>query len=219
MTYPRKLSPLEEELLFLILPDNKPGYLHYRELISKLSVTGEGNGGESNLFLGKEGTIPDTVSPSRPVFALGTLYYDKGIIDLVIHEEIDNEIECIIEGDISIISKGVLQKNINYSDWVSGMSSPEKNEPVREILMKPTSYLLAFAAAEKKIWLHNVASGVNHLIPLSNYYNSLMLLKNERKSSVALNPKLFFNNLEIYENEELVSAFLIYNKYMKRVQL
>lgn len=219
MKYPREISTVEKELLFSILPVYKPGYAQYRELINTYSVTGEGTRGELNLFLGKSGSEPDTISPSRPVFALGTLEYGTGVIDLVIHEEINNEIETVIEGDISIVSEGELQKNINYSEWQPGMYSPEKNEKVREIFIKPTKYLLAFAPSERKIWAHNIVSGVNHLIPLSNYYNSLMLLKNERKGSIALNPKLFFDNLELYDNEELVSAFISYNKYMSRVQL
>lgn len=219
MTYPRDLSVIEKKLLFSILPANKSGYAQYRAKINTLSVTGEGMGGGSNLFLGLQGTLPDTISPSRPVFALGTLHYDTGIIDLIIHEEIDNEIECVFDGDLSIAQNEMLKKNINYSEWEPGMKSPEKNEKVREIIIVPSSYILVFAASESKIWLHNTATGVNLLIPLSNYYNNLMLLKNERKSSVALNPKLFFNNLEAYDNEELVSAFIMYNKYMKRVQL
>jgi hypothetical protein len=71
----------------------------------------------------------------------------------------------------------------------------------------------------KKIWLHDVQSGVNHLIPVSNFYNQLMMVKNIRNSKIALNPGIFFQTLEEYSDEDLVSALVTYNKYIRRFKI
>ena len=97
-----------------------------------------------------------------------------------------------------------------------GMKSPFSHSKVREITIKPKEFILAVVPNEKKIWLYEAASGVNHLIPVSNYYNSLMLYRNERNAEKVLNPNLFFDNLGIYNDMELKSAFELYNKYMRR---
>lgn len=217
--YPRYLTEEEKYLIFSLLPQNKPGYLEYRNKIESLLVTGTRDNNSSNIFLGLKGTLPDTVSPSTPVFALGTFNFALDLIDIVIHEEIDNEIEIEIEGNVSIVSEQELISLVNYSEWSPGSRSPEKNEIVKEIFIKPTPYLLAISPEERKIWVHNIRTGVNTILPVSNFYNSLMLLKNERKPGIVLNPNLFFNNLESYNNEELVNAFILYNKYMKRFVL
>jgi hypothetical protein len=213
--YPRDITNIEKTCLFLILPENKPGYNLYRNKIESLLIIGQGNFGEGNYILGRNEPDPDLSFPSAPVFALGNLNNDIVQFDVIIHEEIENKIEVWFENDLNEMTGNDLTVK-SYSYWLPGMKSPFSDSVVREITVKPKEFILAVVPDEKKIWLHETASGVNHLIPVSNYYNCLLLYKNERNAEKVLNPNLFFNNLGLYNDLELKSAFELYNKYMRR---
>jgi hypothetical protein len=213
--YPRKITDIEKICLFLILPENKPGYKLYRNKIESMLILEDGNFGEGNYILGKDEPDPDLFFSSAPVFALGTIYNGPEQFDLIIHEETENKIEVLFDKDVNEIKEKDIKVK-SYSYWMPGMISPFSDSEVREITVKPKEFILAVVPEEKKIWLHESASGVNHLIPVTNYYNSLMLYRNERNAEKVLNPNLFFNNLGLYNDQELKSAFELYNKYMRR---
>jgi hypothetical protein len=213
--YPREITLVEKKCLFMILPENKPGYNLYRNKIEKMMVLGEGSSGSGSYILGEIEPEPDLLFPSAPVFALGIFYSGTGEFDLLIHEETENKIEVWFSKDLNEnFDESYNLKS--YSSWIPGDRSPFSDSKVREIVIRPKEFMLAVAPEEKKIWLYESSSGVNHLIPLSNYYNSLMLIRNERNAEKALNPNLFFNNLGIYNDQELKKAFEQYNKYMRR---
>lgn len=178
-------------------------------------IIGAGYFGDGNYFLGKNEEDPDLSFPSAPVFAIGTLYNGNDELDIIIQEETENIIEVNFGKDINDIPANVFNVK-SYSSWIPGMNSPFTDSKVREISIKQNEYILAVVPEEKKIWLYESSSGVNHLIPVSNYYNSLMLYRNERNADKVLNPNLFFNNLALYNDLELKSALEIYNKYMRR---
>ncbi len=205
-------------MLFSVLPEEKSGYKHYREKIVDLLVTGYGRFKNNNYILGKKGTVPDLSFSSTPVFAAGTIKIPGDDIDILINEEIDNEIEF----DITLGNTNEIPEEINeigswsYSGWNPGDNAPHDNSPVRETIISPGEYALTFAPAHKKIWLHDNKSGVNHLIPLTNYYNELMRFKRTKDPMLALNPKLMFDTLDDFSDYELINAFVLYNKYMRR---
>jgi hypothetical protein len=219
--FPRALTDKEKYLLLSVLPENKPGYKRYREKIEELVVIGQGRFSRDNMILGKPGAKPDLSFPSTPIFAIGTVNCKETQIDIAIHEEIENEIEF----DISTNNAHNLAEdftelsNWNYSEWIPGMDAPNDNSKVREIIIIPDNLILTIAPAHKKIWLHKIETGVNHLIPLSNFYNQLMMVKDIRNSKIALNPGLFFDQLYEYSDADLVSAFITYNKYIKRFDI
>jgi hypothetical protein len=213
--YPREISNIEKKCLFHILPENKPGYNLYRNKINNILVIGDGSFGEGDYILGAIEPDPDLSFPSAPVFALGTFYTGSDQFDVIVHEEIENKIEVWFGKDVNEITGDALNVK-SYSYWVPGMKSPFSESKVREITIKPNEYILAVVPEEKKIWLYIYNSGVNHLIPVSNYYNSLMLYRNERNAEKVLNPNLFFNNLGLYNDQELILALELYNKYMRR---
>lgn len=219
--YLKKLSENEKEILFSVLPESKPGYKFFREKIEELVVIGSGRFERANRILGKPGSVPDLNIPSTPVFASGTIFCKETEIDVVIHEMIDDEIEF----DIATTTQFDLSENFeviskwSYSDWNPGDKAPKDNSIVREIIVIPGKYVLALAPAHKKIWMHNINTGVNHLIPVSNFYNQLMMVKDEKKSEIALNPGLFFKTLDSYSDRELISAFITYNKYLRRFEI
>ncbi|MDR3665865.1 MAG: hypothetical protein P4L35_03370 [Ignavibacteriaceae bacterium] len=213
--YPREISNIEKTCLSLILPENKLGYNLYRNKIAAMKIIGDGHFGEGNYFLGHYEPEPDLSFPSAPVFAVGTLDNGSEQLDIIIHEETEDKIEIWFGRDINDITQNDFIVK-SYSYWIPGMNSPFTNSKVREISIRQNDFILAVVPEEKKIWLYESSSGVNHLIPVSNYYNSLMLYRNERNAEKVLNPNLFFNNLGLYNDLELKSALEIYNKYMRR---
>lgn len=219
--FPRPIAVKEIEYLFSILPEIKPGYKSYREKINSYSVIGEGRFGGSNLVLGSNQDTTDLSIPSSPVFASGRIEFEEASLDITIHEEEYNQIEIDLSftPEISLIQQLNELKRWNYSDWNPGDKNAEDNSEVNEFILKQDCYLLAVSTSTKKIWLHDFSSGVNHLIPLTNFYNELMAIKKIRDPAIALKPARFFTELISYSKEELGAAFISYNKYMKRLNL
>lgn len=219
--FPRQLTANEKKILFAVLPENKSGYKYYRDKIENLVVIGQGRFDRENLLLGKEGNKPDLAVPSNPVFACGTVLCKETKFDVLIHEEYDDEIEFDIttSGSINIEDNYEIVSAWSYSEWKPGQKAPSDSSPVREAQVIPGEFVLSVAPGHKKIWLHDMKSGVNHLIPVSNFYNQLMMVKDIRNSEVALNPGTFFDSIEKYSDEDLVSALLTYNKYIRRFKI
>lgn len=217
--FPRKLTELEKYLLFSVLPENKTGYNAYRKKIETLSVIGKGRFGETNLVLGKAESIPDLTAPSAPVFAIGFVIFEKNKADIVVHEQIDDEIEF----DISFSNP--VKENLheinkwNYSEWIPGSNAPGDNSSVREVEIVKNEFILAVASRHKKVWLHSTSNGINLLLPVTNFYNYLMMAKNIRSAEIVFKPERLFSDLNSFKDDELRQAFIAYNKYFKRVRL
>jgi|SRR5690554_21438 len=222
-TFPRNLTPIEKMLLFSLLPENKPGYKSYREKINSMFVIGAGRFGNGNFILGNENTKVDLSLPSAPVFASGINIYKEERFDIIIHEETDSEIEYDISSlkEVNNYEPDKLNeiKKWNYSEWNPGDKAPGDNSFVKEIEIINSKYLLAIAPSHKKIWLHEYKSGVNYLIPVTNFYNELMRVCAVKDSKVALNPSSFFDTLNNFNDDELKMAFMSYNRYLKRVSI
>jgi hypothetical protein len=219
--FPRQLTTIENMLLFSVLPENKSGYNSYRNKINNLVVTGSGRFGGGNFVLGKKGAEPDLSLPSSSVFAIGTNVYEEGIIDITIHEELDGEIEF----DISARNQNILPENLtevkkwNYSEWNPGDKAPNDNSFVREIIITKDEYVLSIASSHKKIWLHEYKSGINFLVPLTNFYNELMRVNNIKDASIALKPTSFFERIDNFNDEQIVLAFFSYNRYLRKFDI
>ncbi len=219
--FPRRLTERERDFLFSILPENKKGYNLYRDKIDSSLVIGFGRFGDTNLVLGKENSPVDLDLPSAPIFASGVVVCKEGNVDILIHEEIDDEIEF----DISFQYADKVPENLNevkrwsYSEWIPGNKAPGDNSEIREIIIEPQKKILAIAPVHKKIWLHNYKDEVNYLLPVTNYYNYLMIIKNIRDPKIILKNKLLFKELDSYSDEELMLAFISYNKYFRRFNI
>jgi hypothetical protein len=82
-----------------------------------------------------------------------------------------------------------------------------------------SSSVLAISPQEKRLWLYNGTTGMNHPIPITNFYNELMLIKGIRDPEIALRSALLFENLHQYTDSDLDAAFIAYNRFRKRVEL
>ncbi len=219
--FPRNLSAKEKEILFTILPENKPGYKNFRERIEQFFVIGNGRFGETNFVLGAKEDEPDFSLLSAPVFAVGGIQYESAERYILIHEEQENKIEF----DISLSIKDEnfsVNKVINkwtYSDWIPGMNDPKDESPVREVKIDDKYLVLVVSSNQKRIWIFESETGVNHLIPVTNFYNEAINVLHIRDPKTALNSNLIFENPSLFSDENLRKAFFNYNKSWKKINL
>ncbi|PKL90297.1 MAG: hypothetical protein CVV23_00130 [Ignavibacteriae bacterium HGW-Ignavibacteriae-2] len=214
--YPRPLNKLELSALFKLLPGNRPGYAVYRRKIEQNFVIGNGRFGNGNLILGARNDKPDIENSSAPILAAGTVLYDEYKFDIVIHEERYYQIEVDLDEIYKIKIENGLEaelKSWSYSNWLPGQKAPNDNSEIREIPFNGGRFVIAVAPKHKRIWLYDSNDGINHLIPISNFINELLMLKGIKERS---NVNIFFEDLFKFTEGEIVSAFINYNRYMKK---
>jgi hypothetical protein len=214
-----ELSKNEIKLLLSILPEQKSGYKIYRDMISTMKVMGKGRFNDGNFYLGSGETKPDLSIASTPVFAVGIVKTNTGSIDVLIHEYEDDLIEVQLSKRISDEEELIIDDALSFSEWISGDKSPGSSEAVKEFEIIKDKFILVIDKTNKKIWLHNYESGVNQIIPVSNYFNELMRLKKIKDENLFRSPSLFFNKLDDYTDEEFKLAFYQYNKFMRRFDI
>ena len=219
--FPRDLSSEEKELLFSALPEDKIGYKLYRDKIERMVVLGHGRFGGGNFILGSLDSDMDLESSPTPIFAISKIVFEDHEIYVTIHHENDDQIEIDIQNIEMAPQLGSLKEKYRwtYSNWVPGKKAPFDNSDVREIHLILKSLVLVIAAEHRKIWVYNAKDEVNYLIPVTNFYNELMLLMEERDPEVALNPNRLFTSLSSFDDEKLGQAFLLYNKYWNRIEV
>jgi len=219
--FPRALNKREKEWLFFLLPEERKGYNYYRKLIDEFFVVGEGRFGGGNLYLGKNDSEPDHTIASSPVFAAGTIFYKEAEVYIIIHEEAEGMIEIDIsnvKGE-SIPEELTEIKRHTYSTWKPGQSAPPDNSAVREVQLIQDKIIIAIASSLKRIWVYDSESGVNHFIPVSKFHNELMRVKRIKDPKTALDPNIIFKDDQKFSDEEIGQAFLLYNKYWKKIDL
>jgi hypothetical protein len=214
-----QISQNEISLLNSILPEYKPGYKKYRDYISSMKYLCEGRFGNGNYYIGTGNTEPDLSIPSNPVFALGYAETEAGKIDILIHEYEDEIIEVHLTSRYIDSEKITILRSESFSEWNPGDLSPIHKKPVNEIQLRKNEYYLVLDESNNKIWLHNYESGVNHIIPVSNYFNELMRLKKIKDENLFRSPQLFFNRLDDFTDEDFKLAFYQYNKFMRRFNI
>ncbi len=214
-----ELSKNEIKLLFAILPDGKPGYKKYRDMISSMGVVGKGRFNDGNFYLGSGETQPDLSIASTPVFAVGIVKANVGSIDVLIHEYEDDLIEIQLSKRFGDDDELIVDDVLSFSEWNPGDKSTGSSEAVKEFEIIKDRFVLVIDKSNKKIWLHNYESGVNHIIPVSNYFNELMRLKKIKDENLFRSPSLFFNKLNEFSEEDFKLAFYQYNKFMRRFDI
>ena len=219
--FPRELSAREKNWLFAALPENKLGYKQYRDIIENLLVIGYGRFGEGNFILGEKDDKIDLDASSSPILAVANITFDVGKVYVTIHEELEGQIEVDIKAtaDENIPDDLSQAKVWTYSDWMPGGKAPFDKSYVREVNLIKKEIILVVAPVHKKVWVYNAKSGINHFVPVTNYYNEMMILLNIKDPEQALNPGRLFTNLDEFTDQQLVQGFLAYNKYWQRIEL
>ncbi len=219
-TFPRPLREKELELLKIVLPAGSPGYNAYRTYIAKMHVLGAGRRGPGNFVLGYEGDVADISSPLPPVIAYGIVETTLDTFTITVRECVGDQIdvEIVSSRGQEIPDHFEEKRRWTYSTWKPGGVSPASNSVIREVRINET-LVLAVAKREKRLWLYDAVMEMNHLIPITNYYNELMLHKAIRDPHVALKSSLLFDELENYADEDLRNAFVAYNRVHKKIDL
>jgi hypothetical protein len=221
--YPRRLSEREIRRLFYLLPEDIPAYAEYRTKLSSMLVIGEGRFGEGNLVLGHEGDKPDLSYSSLPVFACGQIIYKECRLQISIHEFFDNKIEV----SISNISGDKIPDELtetgkwSYSYWKPGTASPFEGDRLREINIAKTKGMLVLALSPKNfsVWLYEAKTGLNHIIPVTNFINELLRGNTSVDKSKGINIAYVFENLDKFSDDEFIKAMVQYNKQWRKVEL
>jgi hypothetical protein len=226
MAYPRPLLPREREWIEWILPADRPGYRAYRDLLGEMVVVGEGRRGEGELILGHQGEEPDFSSPLAPLFAYGAIDSSAGMISISLRELRDDQvsIEIVSHSTGELPAQLEERRRWTYSSWKPGDPCPQCAHGVREVPMHSTGpeaghLVLALCSTDRRLWVYDPSTGVNRLIPVTNFYNELMLHKNIREPGIALDSRRLFTELSRYSDSDLAYAFLTYNKIRTKVQV
>lgn len=220
MSYPRPLRPKERDLLETVLPEYRPGYRRYRELLAAWSVIGEGRRGEGDLILGREGDLPDVTSPLSPVVAYGIVETTHDRFTVTVREETAGQLDVEI---VSLHGQPIPdhfeeKRRWTYSTWRPGENSPATGLPVRQVSVD-RERTLVIAPQEKRLWIHDKGNGMNLPIPITNFHNELMLQKRIRDPKIALRSDRFFEDHALYPDADLRTAFVAYNAVRHRVTL
>jgi len=209
----RKLTDREKFLIEAILPLNRKGYRDYRNLINKLFVVWEEIHKESESLLLSENQEKQ-LDFVPPIFAIGIVLFDKIEYYVLIHEFFEEAILIELQ-KLNTSAESFNKVKWTLSDWLPGKS----NSTVREIHLIKNKLVIAIDAKKKKIWCYEEKSGINRIIPVTNFYNEIMRVKKVKDTAITLNANRLFTNLSDFTDEEIGQGFLLYNKYLKKVEI
>ncbi len=224
--FPRSLTGNEERWLDFLLPEDRPGYRSLRDRLRPLLVLGEGRWGNGDLVLGAAGTAIDITEGMQPVVAYGEIGGAAAdtpelLITLSVHQPND---DGLVEFQIDAGTAGALPSQWQerfrwtYSQWMPGDPCPAFGTAVREVqLNSRRDLLLVIAPARRVLWIHDAYELTNLLIPVTNYYNELMLLKGIRDPHRALDHRWLFLEPNGFTDAELRRAFARYNRAFPKV--
>ena len=223
--YPRPLALRERGWIEWILPVDRAGYRQYRELIASMTVLGQGRRGAGEFILGHPGHEPDFSAPLAPVFAYGAIDSNFGTISVTLRELTDDQIsfEIVSQRSEEVPAEFEESRRWTYSTWSPGDSCPQCRNAIREVSMHGAGgqarLVLVICPTDRRLWVFDAATGVNRLIPVTNFHNELMLHKNIRDPKRALDSRLMFADLPKYSDSDLTYAFLTYNTIKTKIRV
>lgn len=216
----RRLRAKERDLLESVLPLDRPAYRSLREQLGPMVVLGQGRRGEGNFVLGAEGDEPDLEQPLTPVIAYGVVETTKDSFTVTVREPLGGQldVEIVSRHGTEIPDHFEEKRRWSYSEWKPGKPSPATGRPVREVSLGGKA-TLAIAPDERRLWIHAQESGMVVPIPITNFYNEIMLVKGIRDPEIALDSELLFTEPDRFSDEDLRSAFIAYNTVRQRVEI
>jgi hypothetical protein len=221
---PRELNPFERELLLWVLPKERPGYAEYRKLIETWPIVAVGRRGEGNYILAEPGWNVDTESPLPQILAYGVVEYRQDALTISIRERSGGQLEFEMEGvpERAALAAEKEIRRWSFSEWLPTQLCPSCRSSVREIRMTTTAFqtlVLVLCSRDHRIWVYDGQSGVNSLIPVTGFYNELMLQARIHDPKIALDPNRLFQIPGAQREFELIRAFSSYNKLRNKVVL
>ncbi len=224
--YPRPLADRELGWLRLLLPGDRPGYRALWEHASGLLVLGIGRWGEGDMLLGSAGQEVDPDAGMMPILSYGEIAVTAPdgaalTLSLALHAADDEgrvELHATTLEGLQVPDAYVELRRWSYAGWLPGAPCPATGMPVREIgLDDGGRVLLAIAPSRRVLWLHDGVAMTNTPVPVTNFYNELMLLKGMRDPAIALDHTRLFSALDQFSDAELRSAFIRYNMSFRKI--
>ena len=218
------MTDRERGFLSGILPADRKGYTRYREQIRDMVVIGEGRRGNGEIILGIGDDTPSFDDPLAPVFAYGAIETNFGTISITGREVFQNQcsIEIVNSKSDFLPPEFEESRRWTYSTWLPDTGCPQCLQRVREVRIQTSGmqrFTLAICPGDKRLWVYEEEQQVVRLIPITNFYNELMLAKNIRDPKIALQSALFFTELQQYSDKDLLQAFFTYNKLKTKVHI
>ncbi|MCS7228428.1 MAG: hypothetical protein RMJ81_09920 [Candidatus Kryptonium sp.] len=223
--FPRDLTERERNWILWMLPEDKPGYRAYREMIKEMMIIGYGRFEPDNLILGQPNDKPDEETFFTPIISLGQIEMREARIQISIHREHRNQIQV----DIVNLLGDTIPENVSeirrwsYAYWNPGDVSPCTEKPVREVkIFSRTEHnlILVISPSDKKIWLHEIDSGINYIIPVTNFFNELLRQRKEIIDKTGgLNVNFIFENIDRFSDADINNAFINYSKIFAKVDV
>lgn len=223
--FPRKLTEREIDWILWMLPEDKPGYRIYHEMIKEMVVIGYGKFEPDNLILGYPGDKPDEEGFYMPVISLGQIETKEARVQISIHKPHKNQIQVdIVNLNADFIPEKFTElRRWSYARWTPGDVSPATGEKVREVKIfskTEQNLILVISPSDKKIWLHEIDSGINYIIPVTNFLNELLKRKKEIVDRIGgLNVNFIFENIGRFSDADINNAFISYSKFFAKVDV
>jgi hypothetical protein len=218
---PRPVTDVEADWLRFLLPEDRPGYRDLRSRLEGLVVLGEGRWGEGDLVLGRPGQEIDLEAGMEPVAAFGQILGDgEEVVTLTLHQPDD---EGRIEFQIGGVESGAALSGVrersrwSYSYWSPGAPCPATGGRVREIELIPGELALAISPAARSLWLFDRIALTNRLLPVTNFYNELVMSLGIRDPRLALDHTRLFTENGSFTDGDLRNAFIRYNSTFRKV--
>jgi hypothetical protein len=79
--------------------------------------------------------------------------------------------------------------------------------------------VLALCVPDQRLWVYDARSGVNRPIPVTSFYNELMLQSKVQDRTVALDARRLFTDIGAFSNAALTRAFSTHNRLRTTVPL
>jgi hypothetical protein len=222
--FPRELDSLERDLLLWVLPKERSGYAEYRTFVEAWPVVAAGRRGEGNYILAEPGWVVDIDSPLPQLLAYGVVEHALGALTISLRERFGRQLEFELEGGSDCIDLAALRqiRRWSFSEWLPSQPCPSCRSRIREVTMATTAgqaLVLVLCSKDHRIWVQDGQTGVNALIPVTGFYNELMLQTGIHDPKIALDPKSLFELPGAYSDSDLISAFASYNQLRNKVAL
>jgi hypothetical protein len=207
-----------------ILPADRPGYSAFRAQLDGFQVIGQGRRGEGEVVLGLPGTVPDLGPPLGSVFSYGAIETNFGTISVTVREPVEGQasLEIVSHRAERVPDEFEEARRWTYAGWNPGEPCPQCGSAPREVAMRTGAgdrLVLAICVGDRRLWVHTAASLVNRLIPVTNFYNEIMLHKNIRDPKIALDSRRLFADLGSFTDGDLARAFETYNALKMKVHV
>jgi len=222
--FPRAISALEHKLLLWILPADRPGYAEYRNVINTWKVAGTRPWAEGSYLLAPSGSTPDPDASPSQLVAVGAVEGPRGVLSVNVRELQLHQLEFEISGPADQEPERNFERLRRWtlSSWSPTMPCPSCEGRLREVVMATLAgrnFVLALCIHDQRLWVFDDLKGMNLPVPVTGFYNEVMLQAKIQDPGIALQSRRLFSDLDAYTDAILTRAFEAYNRTRHRIQL